>query len=316
MTVLENLSGIRRRKEATMNIRKGASRYWYRFRAGFLAWGRIYMPVCLGVWVLSFSGCAETDHKDERGLVVLPAYSRCPSFEEEYRVWVFDQKKQLLQTETYQGRKDLASSFIRLSDGGYYLVLYAGTDSEAGVMLRKEEGVADSLYFSVVSDGGTREMYYGSAGVVSVEGDISMVSVPMCPFWARLSLRVEGLPESVARVEVSLQNAGRGVYPFSGKIEETSSPFLIGEAFLSERVWEIDQLPTPPSVGKAVLKLVFYSSENQQMGSEELLLDEFAQGGNYSIEARYGESGFSLVVVSVEGWESGEGFEGEAEENK
>lgn len=289
----------------------------FRMMEGFLAVCRMGIYCFLGTFVLSFSGCAEADHAEEKGLVVSPVYDRCPSWSEEiYKVWIFGQQRRLVGVYTYQGSKGLAGSFIHLPDGGYRVVLYAGRKSEIGQGGGEEDILADSLCFHVVSEDGESVMYYGRSVSVSVEDGLTMVNVPMNPFWANLTLHVEGLPETVARMEISLRNASRGVYPFSGKIEEVMVPFQVGVAVQENGLWKVVDVPVPPSVGAAVLELVFYSAENQEIDRSELLLDEFVQGGDYSVVAKYGESGFSLVVVSVEGWESGEGIEGEAQEQE
>lgn len=300
--------GMVQRKEVTMD---------FRMMEGFLAVGRMGISCILGVFFLSFSGCAEADHADEKGLAVSPVYDICPSWSEEiYKVWIFGQQRQLVDVYTYQGSKGLAGSLIHLPEGGYRIVLYAGKDPEIGREGGEEDILADSLCFHIVSEDEASEMFYGNSGAVFVEDGWTMVNVPMNPFWADLTLHVEGLPETVARMEISLRNASRGVYPYTGKIEEVMVPFQIGAAVHENSIWKVTDVPVPPSVGAAVLALVFYSAENQEIDRSELLLDEFVQGGDYSVVAKYGESGFSLVVVSVEGWESGEGIEGEAQEQE
>lgn len=296
-----------KRKEVTMDFRM--------IEARFLSVCRMGISCILGAFVLSFSGCAEADHADEKGLAVSPVYDICPSWSEEiYKVWIFGQQGQLVDVYTYQGSKGLAGSLIQLPEGGYRVVLYAGMDPGICPGCEEEDILADSLCFHIVSEDEASEMYYGNSGTVVVEDGLTMVDVPMNPFWANLTLHVEGLPETVARIEISLRNASRGVYPYTGKIEEVMVPFQVGAAVHENSLWKVTDVPVPPSVGAAVLELVFYSAQNQAIDRSELFLDEFVQGGDYSVVAKYGENGFSLVVVSVEGWESGEGIEGEAQE--
>lgn len=261
----------------------------------------------LFLFLLSVS-CDKDAHKGETGLVIEPVCNTgTENLRPESTLFVFDGQNRLTDIRTYPDPKELAASCLDIPAGNYTLVLANGLERNFSCSATGGPTLADSLYFEVLPQSEKPVLRYGSMRKQYPARNLDLVRIGLDPFWARLDLRIENLPEDVSLVEVRLKNGTDGFYPVSNRLSPRSRTYFLGTEIPEGSLCRFEKIETSPTLSEAVLEITISKPARPESEIRTVTLPAFQPGGVYRAVLGYEpeNSHIELEIISIEGWKEG-----------